>query len=312
LVRTDRLFATQRTRLHLPAPPTSVWPLNANSLSRSVRDLLVFFTFFTVAFGVDAEVRVVSNLPYKIGAALSEYESTRCKLDLYSPIGVSNCPVLVWFHGGGLKEGSKEDKTTIAIARHFANLGLAVAVPNYRLSPKATFPAYVDDAAAAVAWTCKHAAEHGLDVRRVFVGGHSAGGYLTAMVGIDPQWLRAYDMQPASIAGLIPLSGQMMTHYTVREERGITNKLTIIADAAAPIHHARKDTPPWLILFADNDMATRADENLYFASVLRASGNSHVEHKQITNRTHNSIASQIAEPNDPVADAILRFTGVSR
>lgn len=274
--------------------------------------LRVAVVLVLVAAGVvvpAAEVRVITNLPYKTGA-LSDYERSRCKLDLYLPSAGTNRPVLVWFHGGALKEGSKDEDGTRKIARSLAESGLATAVVNYRLSPQAIYPAYVDDAAASVAFVHRHAREHGLDPSRVFAGGHSAGGYLTAMVGMDPRHLAKHGMQASNIAGLAPVSGQMMTHYTIREERGITNRTTIVADEAAPIHHARRDTPPWLIFFADNDMASRAEENLYFAAVLRASGNRQVKYQQVENRDHGSIASRMTEPNDVVTEAILQFTGV--
>ena len=94
----------------------------------------------------------------------------------------------------------------------------------------------------------------------IVVGGHSAGGYLTFMIGLDPRYLRAHGLELSAIAGLIPVSGQTMTHYTVRKERGI-GQFTITADEAAPVFHVRKDTPPMLVLYADNDMAARAEDS---------------------------------------------------
>lgn len=72
----------------------------------------------------------------------------------------------------------------------FMNQGFAVVAVNYRLSPKAQNPAYTEDAAAAVAWAYKHIEEYGGSPRRVFVTGHSAGGYLTLMVGLDKSYLQ--------------------------------------------------------------------------------------------------------------------------
>ncbi|EDY17163.1 Esterase/lipase-like protein [Chthoniobacter flavus Ellin428] len=178
---------------------------------------------------------------------------------------------------------------------------------NYRLSPKATYPAYLDDSAAAVAWVVAHAAEQHFDPSRIFVSGHSAGGYLAYMIGLDDRWLKPYGLKPSAIAGLIPISGQTMTHYTVREERGITDHNVISADEAAPINHLHKDTPPMLILYADRDMAARREENRYLAAVLRATGDTHVQELQINDRTHGSIAGDIAHPGDPAAEAILHF-----
>ena len=102
--------------------------------------------------------------------------------------------VIVTGSGSGLGTG---------IALRFAQAGAAVVV-NYRLSPQAKYPAYLDDSAAAVAWTLDHIGEHGGDPRKVLVSGHSAGGYLTAMIVVDPRYLAKYDAQPSSLAGHRP------------------------------------------------------------------------------------------------------------
>jgi len=248
---------------------------------------------------------VFHDISYKSGDALTEYEKTRCTLDLYVPASGHDFPALVWFHGGGLTGGSKDGVKPIA--ERFARSGIAVAAVNYRLSPKATYPAYLDDAAAAFAWVKTHANEQHIDPARVFVGGHSAGGYLTYMLGLDERWLKPYGLKPESIAGLIPVSGQAMTHYTVREERGIKDHNIITADEAAPVNHLHKDTPPLLVLFADKDMPARREENLYFVAALRAAGNTRVRELQIDDRTHGSIAGNMVHPDDPAAEAIIHF-----
>lgn len=144
------------------------------------------------------EVRVLANVPYKHGDSLTPYEKERCILDVYLPKDGKAFNSLVWFHGGGLTKGDKDGRQdpkdtvkTSAIARSLAAAGIAVITPNYRFSPTVTFPAYIDDAAAAVAWTRSHIAEYGGDPSRVFVGGHSAGGYLALMLGMDARYLQA-------------------------------------------------------------------------------------------------------------------------
>jgi acetyl esterase/lipase len=250
-----------------------------------------------------SEVRVVANAAYKTGDSLSEYETTRCKLDLYLPPTGRDFPALVWFHGGGLTGGNKDDGK---IARTFAGAGIAVAMVNYRLSPKATFPAYVEDAAAAFAWVREHIAEHDGDPAKVFMGGHSAGAYLSSMVGMDARYLQKLGLEPNAIAGLIPVSGQMMTHFAVRKERGIAEN-TIMADEAAPIYYTRKETPPFLILFGDHDWPARLEENQYFVAIQKAVGNTRLTLEVIPDRTHGSIAGKIPEPGDPAAQAIIAF-----
>jgi acetyl esterase/lipase len=252
---------------------------------------------------------VIKNLPYKPGDAVSPYEKERCKLDVYLPKSGKGFATLVWFHGGGLKGGNKDGATKMA--RSLAESGLAVVAANYRLSPKARYPAYLQDAAAAVTWTKAHIAEHGGNPKRIFVSGHSAGGYLTLMLGLDPRYLHDSGTEASELAGYIPISGQTMTHYTVREERGI-GQFTIIADEAAPVHYARKYTPMFLVLYADHDVPARAEENAYFVAIMKAAGNSQISGLQIADRTHGSIAGKISEPGDPAREAILEFINSPR
>jgi acetyl esterase/lipase len=258
------------------------------------------------AEAVPAEVKVVANLPYKSGDNLTDYEKERCKLDLYLPAQRPGFSCLVWFYGGGLTGGSKDDKVTVGIARTFARAGIAVAAVNYRLSPAVKFPAYVEDAAAAFAWVHGHIAGYGGDPAKLFMGGHSAGAYLTSMVGMDPRYLQKAGLDQDAIAGLIPVSGQMMTHFTVRKERGLAEN-TITADEAAPIYYSRKDTPPFLILFGDHDWPARLEENQYFVAMQKSLGNTRLILEVIGNRDHGSIAARIPNPGDPAAQAIIGF-----
>ena len=145
-----------------------------------------------------AQKKPLANLAYKTGEKLGEYETERCKLDLWLPPGGKNFATLVWFHGGALKGGSKDGSA--AIARALTADGIAVAAVNYRLSPKATYPAYLEDSAAAVAWVRAHIAEHGGDPAKVFISGHSAGGYLTLMLAMDARWLKPHGLTPDSFA----------------------------------------------------------------------------------------------------------------
>jgi acetyl esterase/lipase len=249
-------------------------------------------------------VQVLKDTAYKTGSDLTGYEKERCKLDLYLPPGQKDFPTLVWYHGGGLEGGDKNSAG--AMARSLAEAGIAVASVEYRLSPKAKYPSYIQDAAAAFAWTRAHIAEYGGDPRRVFVGGHSAGAYLALMVGLDEQYLKAAGGDLSQVAGVIPISGQTMTHNTVRKERGI-GMWTITADEAAPVYYCRKDTPPVLLLYADHDMPARAEENEYLLAAMKAAGNQNITGHLIRNRNHGTIAGDIVNPDDPARLLILHF-----
>jgi acetyl esterase/lipase len=253
-----------------------------------------------------AEVVVREAIAYKSGSGLGDYETERCLLDLYLPEGESDFPVLVWFHGGGLTAGDKAEATQAGIAQSLAARGIAVASVNYRLSPRAGFPAYVEDAAASVAWVLETIEDYGGDADRVFVSGHSAGGYLAAMVGLDDSYLAAHARSPGDLAGLIPISGQMVTHETVRDERGLPTNRPLV-DAAAPVFHVRADAPPILAIAGSEDLPARPEENRYLIAALRSVGHADASYLEFDGRNHGSIVTGIPDAEDPVARAMTDF-----
>lgn len=258
----------------------------------------------------EISVRVVSDVSYKMNPE-TDYERQRCKLDWYLPEGVKDFATLVWFHGGGLQNGDKTTEIAVDLAKRFAGEGIAVVSVNYRLSPQVKYPAYVEDAAAAVAYVCKSVAKQGGDPGRVFVSGHSAGGYLTSMVGMDPQYLNSHGLTPTSVAGYIPVAGQMVTHSTVRGERGIARTQPII-DSAAPAYHATADTAPFLCIAGSDDLPARAEENCYFVAVMKAAGHKNIRYLEVAGRNHGTVASLMGQPDDVVAAQIAEFIHDSR
>jgi acetyl esterase/lipase len=271
-----------------------------------------------VGAGAAEDVRVIRDVPYLSGANLSDYECERCKLDVYVPDpgvgkeeggglqGELRGSVLVWFHGGGLKNGEKDGKIAVGVGERFASEGVIVMSVNYRLSPKVTYPGYVNDAGRAVAWAIAHAKDYGGDGSKVFVSGHSAGGYLTAMVGVSPENVSVLSKGDHPVAGLMPISGQMITHSTVRGERGFSGSRPVIDDAA-PSYHVSKDAPPMLLIAGGNDNPARAEENIYFHAALRAMGHEQNAYLEVAGRTHGSIANMIPQKDDAVALAMLEF-----
>ena len=87
---------------------------------------------------------------------------------------------------------------------------------------------YIEDAAAAVAWTFNNIQKYGGNNQYIFISGHSAGGYLASMIGLDKKWLAVHKVDANSIAGLIPFSGHAITHFTIRKERDISGTQPII------------------------------------------------------------------------------------
>ena len=219
------------------------------------------------------EFKTVNDVPYRPPV-------DRCKLDFRYPVGVSNFATVVNFHGGGLTSGN----------RHFApwpkerrNLDpVAFVAVNYRFLTNAAPADCISDAAAAVAWTLRHVADYGGDPKKVFVTGISAGGYLTAMVGLDPKWLAAEGFKPTDLAGIAPLTGQMTKHFNVRKVgfRDTDPQYLPKIDEWTPLHYAAKDgVPPSCFLTGGRDVEwkVRVEENEMLASSMRALGNNRVE-----------------------------------
>ncbi|QDT04646.1 Lipase 2 [Rubripirellula lacrimiformis] len=243
------------------------------------------------------EYTTETDLLYRTGDDLSEAAKQRCRLDVYRPTNVEGYATVVWFHGGGLTGGSK------SIPSELKRQGIAVVAANYRLNPSVQSPTYVEDAAAAVAWTIKNIQSRGGSRERVFVAGHSAGGYLTSMVGLDRSYLAAHDLNADDIAGLIPYSGHTITHFTVRKEQGIGGKQPII-DKMAPLYHVRPDAPPILLITGDREleMLGRYEENAYFWRMLKVAGDEDVELFELDGYDHG----QMAKPAHPLMIKFIR------
>jgi acetyl esterase/lipase len=231
------------------------------------------------------EYRTEAGILYRTSGRVNAYARERCRLDVYHPVGASGFATVVWFHGGGLTGGER------GVPEALKGKGVAVVAAGYRLSPRAKSPAYIEDAAAAVAWTFKHIGEYGGSAERIFVSGHSAGGYLTAMLGLDKRWLAAQRIDADRIAGLIPLSPQAITHFTIRGERKISDKQPII-DRMAPLYHVRKEAPPILIVTGDREkeMLGRYEENAYLWRMLKLVGHPDVQLRELPGYDHGAMA----------------------
>lgn len=197
---------------------------------------------------------------------------------------IKDFSTIVWFHGGGMEGGSK------FVPRELTDQGFAVVAVNYRLSPKAKNPAYIEDAAEAVAWTFKNIEKYGGRKDRIFVSGHSAGGYLTLILAMDKKYMAAYGADADSVAAYLPVSGQTVTHFTIRKERGLPNGIPII-DEFAPVNKARKDTAPVVLITGDKnlEMADRYEENALLASVLKNIGNRKVSLYELQGFDHGQV-----------------------
>jgi acetyl esterase/lipase len=216
----------------------------------------------------------------------------RQELDIYAPEGQNSAPVVVFIHGGGWMDGDKSLYRFVAAA--LAARGFLTVVPNYRLFPEVGFPIFLQDNAAAVAWTRSNIAWYGGDKRRLFLMGHSAGAYNAAMLTLDKQWLGAEGLDPdRDIAGTVGLAGPydfLPLHSPSLEQLfAAAGQLRL----TQPISFARGDAPPMLLSTGAADQRVLPDNTHRLAEAIRRRGG-RVEERTYPGINHTRIIGAMA------------------
>jgi acetyl esterase/lipase/predicted alpha/beta-hydrolase family hydrolase len=215
----------------------------------------------------------------------------RHKLDLFVPEKADGpLPLLIWIHGGGWQNGSKEGCPPLR--NGYTTRGYAVASLNYRLSGHAIFPAQIEDCKAAIRWLRAHANEYNLDPKRFGVWGSSAGGHLVALLGTSGD-VKEFDIgadldQSSRVQAVCDYFGP--TDFTVfvttpgyeshatdssPEAKLIGGAVMQNKDKAArlnPITHVTKDDPPFLIVHGDNDRTVPLNQSSLLFEALKKAG----------------------------------------
>lgn len=231
-------------------------------------------------------------------------------LDLYRPRPAAStpAPVVVFLHGGGWKTGQREQYRFVG--ERLAQQGILAIVADYRTYPRSTFPGFVEDSAAAVAWAREHASEYGGDPQRLYVAGHSAGAQIAALIGTDARYLAAHGLKPQDLAGVIGLSGP----YDFVIEGGYEEVFGPPAqwpDAQA-VNFVNGDEPAFLLVHGTGDKVVEAKDSQELADKLGKAGNP-AEVVWLPGAGHLASLTAIYDPGrDPaVLDAIKRFVGKS-
>ena len=189
------------------------------------------------------------------------------RMDIYRPKGAAGLPAVVFFHGGSWRSGSR--KHFRILGRELAAAGTVVAVPDYRLFPAVTYPAFLTDCADATAWVACQAPARGAS-KKLFLMGHSAGAYNAMMLGLDPAWLRAAGCAPEIVAGVVGISGPY--DFPPVDGRRMNPVFPGAGPESQPIHHARADAPPLLLLAGGDDMIVSPRQTAALADRVLALG----------------------------------------
>jgi len=225
-------------------------------------------------------------------------------LDLFLPDG-ENFSVFVYFHGGSLEFGDKTSGAT-PFAQYLTDRNIAVASVEYRKYPTAKYPDFIEDCALSVAWIKQNIASYGAS-DRIFVGGSSAGGYLSMMLCFDNRWYQKVGVDPLSITGYLHDAGQPTNHFNVLRERGIDSRRVMIDDSA-PLYHVgeAESYPPMRFIVADNDMKGRYEQTMLMLTTLDHFGydQNKISHV-VMHGTHCSYDGQIDSDGTPVFGKLI-------
>jgi len=209
-------------------------------------------------------------------------------LDLYVPkIEQGSPPLLVWIHGGGWRNGSKNSCKIISET----NRGYAVASINYRLSQEAIFPAQIHDCKGAIRWLRANAKKYGYNSDRIGVGGASAGGHLVALLGTSAQVKELEGTvggnldQSSAVQAVcdfygptdmlaIAKSGRHGTPFSAESKLlgGIATEKKALAQQASPATFVDKTDAPFLILHGDQDPLVPVEQSTSFEKLLTSAG----------------------------------------
>lgn len=233
------------------------------------------------------------------------------RLDVWAPAAPAakgaRRPVVIWWHGGGWVKG---DRDAYAFAgRAFASRGFVVVIPDYRKVPGVRFPAFLQDGAEAVRWTRDNVARFGGYPDRIAFAGHSAGAHTAVMLALDKRWLAAVGMDPTIVKAAIGLSGPY-DFYPFDKKRSI--------DAMSywprpletqPIHFARADAPPLLLVTSTADTQVRPKNAINLAARLKRLG-APVELRNHEGLSHEEVVMALSKPfrgKAPVLEESVTF-----
>ncbi len=250
------------------------------------------------------ETESIKDIAYYDGP---DADPVRHKLDVYLPKGRRDFPVLMFIHGGGWFQGDKNHFGVYGIlAKIFNRHGIAVVCPNYRLSPKVRHPEHIRDVARAFAWVHKNIGKHGGRADEIFVGGHSAGGHLCALLATDGSYLKEVGVPPNAIRGCLPLSGLFIIPNDKIFEVAFGKNKDVRVNAS-PIQHVGPKAPPFLVMLGDNDLPAcdRPQADAFCKACEKCSVAADL--MEVPRRNHISILLNALSDTDPVTRSMLSF-----
>lgn len=279
--------------------------------------VLIAFTLLAGSSTANAQT-LTSDVPYV------DNGHDRHVLDIYTPENSAgeNLPVMFWIHGGGWQAGDKND---VALKpKVLSERGFVFVSTNYRLLPEVEMDVLIGDVAKSLGWVHKNIAKYGGDPNRIFVGGHSAGAQLAALICIDDRYLAKQDVPMSVLRGCVPVDGDtydipkiIMTAehrqaiyggkmFTFGHRQKFGNDPEKHVDFSAVTHVAKdKGIPPFLILYFSGNPDTRAQAHRLESVLREAEIPAKAFGKGDSN--HSRLNNDLGVPDDSATQELYEF-----
>lgn len=242
-------------------------------------------------------VRVHSHISYSDAGK-------RNLLDIYHPREPreGGYPVLLQVHGGAWMVGEKEQQA-LPLMYHLAQRGWMCVSINYRLSPRAAFPAHIIDVKKAIVWVRQHIAEYGGNPDFIAITGGSAGGHLSSLAALTPNlrdWQPGCEEVDTTLQAAVPFYGvyDFLDRYQVRSDMSMEPMLASrvmqctreenysLWDMASPLSQVRVDAPPMFVIHGTHDSMIWVEEARTFVSALQAVSRQPVVYGELPGAQH--------------------------
>jgi acetyl esterase/lipase len=218
------------------------------------------------------------------------------------PADNSDCPLLVYLHGGAWITGSKDEYASMG--ERLARLGVSTAIVDYRLSTNdcVCHPDHVDDCSMAISWLAAN--RFSWNPNRVFIAGHSAGAHMAALIAADS------DIQAAGFIGIagiydLPALADRFPDYRERFMRQAFGSAEQNWHDASPINRPISSVSPWLLIHSATDELVDPGQSEQFCTHLKNEG-AQAQFIMLLDGPHYEAAQSIGQPG-PVTDLILQF-----
>ncbi len=241
------------------------------------------------------------------------------RLDIYPAHGNSNAkstPVVIWVHGGGWRNGDKDNRSGQALCSKWSEAGITMVNLNYRLTPEVRHPEHIEDVAAGVAWVLNNISQRGGDSKRVFLLGHSAGAHLVALLGTAPEYLAKHQMHPKKLAGIVAID---TASYDLRSTQSPAVRKMIkdafgddrhVLAGASPLVHAQNDpgVSPQMIIATVKQRPDALEESTTLHKLLPGSELIVMDYPRMTQlKAHGQIARDLVDIDNSMTVQILDF-----